>query len=95
MIINWSPVRSDEELKITKKGDKLTINGEVFDFSVIPDGASLPATAVSCDFVVGDVERKDGELVLTLMLPHGVNASEAARFPKPVKPRDGRVEIPV
>lgn len=96
MKINLSPVRWDIELVVKKKGDKLTINGEVFDFSVIPDGAILSGDAVASDFVVGDVKRVNGELELTLVLPHGADASNAARFPVPiVNPRDGKVELPV
>ena len=74
----------DNGLQISKAGDVLTINGVEFDFSQVPDGGLLPQDAVDCEWIVSDVERVNGELVLTLLLPHGPNASEAARFPEPL-----------
>ena len=95
MKITLSPQRRDDTLTITKQGDTLTINGTAYDFSQLPDGGSLPADAVDCEFVTGSVDRVDGELELTLLLPHGANASESARFPEPIiDPADGEVELP-
>ena len=95
MKINLSPVRVDTELDVIKRGDCLTINGEVFDFSVIPEGAVLPASAVACEWIIGEVKRNDGELELTLILPHCATASEAARFPEPtINQKDGTVRLP-
>jgi len=95
MKINLSPQRRDEELTVSKVGDTLTINGEAFDFGQLPDGATLPKDAVDCEWLASDVERIDGELVLTLLLPHGPNAPESTRFPEPiVSPADGEVELP-
>jgi len=89
------PQRRDETLTITKQGDVLTINGAEYDFSQLSDGGALPADAVNSEFVIGSVERVNGELELTLLLPHGANASEAARFPQPIiDPADGEVELP-
>ena len=95
MKINLSPQRRDDTLSVTKQGDTLTINGTEYDFSQLPDGGSLPADAVDCEFVIGSVDRVNGELELTLLLPHGPNATEAARFPEPIiDPADGEVELP-
>ena len=95
MKITLSPQRRDDTLTITKQGDTLTINGTAYDFSQLPDGGSLPADAVDCEFVIGSVDRVNGELELTLLLPHGANASESARFPQPIiTPADGDVELP-
>jgi hypothetical protein len=95
MHIALSSQVDDKTLSIKKSGDTLIINGEPFDFSAIPDGATLPASAVDCEFVVGDVERVDGDLQLTLMLPIGIKASQAACFPQPlVNPPDGDLELP-
>ena len=95
MKITLSPQRRDDTLTITKQGDTLTINGTAYDFSQLPDGGTLPADAVDCEFVIGSVDRVDGEIELTLLLPHGPNASEAARFPEPIiDPADGEVELP-
>lgn len=97
MKINLSPQRRDDELVISKLGDELTINGTKYDFSVIPDGSTLPnaSIATGCDFLVGSISRVNGELELTLLLPNAANASETARFPQPIiNPPDGLVELP-
>lgn len=95
MKISLSPQRRDDALTVVKAGDTLTINGAVYDFSVIPDGATLPADAVDCSFIAGPVERVAGDLQLTLILPLAGGASEAARFPQPlIDPTDGTVELP-
>jgi len=95
MTINLSPQRRNDTLSVTKSGDVLTINGTEYDFSQVPDGGLLPQDAVGCPWLASDVERVDGELVLTLLLPHGANASEAACFPRPLtNVPDGEVEFP-
>jgi hypothetical protein len=95
MNITLSPQRRDDLLTVTKQGDTLTINGIAYDFSVIPDGATLPKDATDCEWLASDVERIDGVLHLTLLLPHGKDASHAARFPQPiVNPADGTLELP-
>jgi hypothetical protein len=95
MKITLSPQRRDETLHVTKTGEALTINGVEYDFSVVPDGAILPRDAVDCIWLASDVERISGSLHLTLLLPHGVDASEAARFPAPlINPADGPLELP-
>lgn len=95
MIINLSPQRRDDSLTIIKLGDALNINGVDFDFSAVPEGGVLPQSAVDCEFLASDVTRTAGQIVLTLLLPHGPDASEAARFPQPITPADGPVELPV
>ncbi|WP_244880963.1 tail fiber assembly protein [Pseudomonas taiwanensis] len=94
MIIKLSPVRSDAQLSVFKAGDTLEVNGVALDFSRLSDGATLPAEAVGCEFVAGPVERINGDLVLTLMLPHSADAPQAARFPVDLYPADGQVQLP-
>lgn len=95
MRILFSPRRDDRALVVEKLGDTLSINGEPFDFSVIPDGATLPATAVHCEFVEGTVRRIDGALDLTLLLPYGVVAPGYYFDPEPlVDPADGVLVLP-
>lgn len=95
MIIKLSPVRSDEILSVEKNGDTLRLNGAAFDFSALPDGATLPAEAIGSQRVGGSVERIDGQLVVTLLMPHGAEAGEQSRFPVDiVNPADGRVPLP-
>lgn len=95
MHITLSPQRRDDTLTVNRQGDTLTINGAAFDFGVIPDGATLPASAVDCEYITGDIERIGGVLHLTLLLPNGPDASEAARFPAPIiNPSNGVLELP-
>jgi hypothetical protein len=95
MKITLSPQRRDDSLQVIKSGDTLTINGTAYDFSVVPDGATLPRDAVDCPWLASDVERIDGVLHLTLLLPNSATASEAARFPAPIiNPADGALELP-
>jgi hypothetical protein len=95
MKITLSPQRRDDTLQVSKSGDTLTINGVEYDFSVVPDGATLPQDAVDCAWIASDVERIGGVLHLTLILPHGADASYAARFPSPLTdPVDGLLELP-
>lgn len=95
MIIKLSPQGGLGDLEVSKRGDVLTINGERFDFRELPEGGVLPSSAVECEFVSGDVTRIDGELIITLSLPCGVDSSAAARFPADiVNPPDGNVSLP-
>lgn len=95
MIIQLSPQGPSKALSIQKRGDVLIINDERFDFSQIPEGAVLPASAVNSEFVVGDVTRLNGELKLTILLPLGPEATAAGMFPADiVNPPDGNVSLP-
>lgn len=95
MQITLSPVRLDETLTASLTGDTLTLNGETFDFSALPEGGTLPAEAIVSDWIVGPVSRVNGELHLTLRLPHGPNPSRAVAFPEPIKvTEDGPIALP-
>jgi hypothetical protein len=69
MHIKLIPHRGDAPLTVTKAGEVLTINGEAFDFSIVPEGATLPASDVNSMFVFDRVERSAGLLQLTLLVP--------------------------
>lgn len=92
--ITLSPQRRDDRLEVSISGDVLTINGEAYDFSALPDGATLPRDAVDCDMLAGDVDRVGAFLRLSLFLPHGDNAPEETRFPAPIMAGDGPVALP-
>lgn len=94
MKLIFSPIRSDETLDLSVKGDILLINGEELDLSVVPEGAVVPMGAVDNRFIIGQIFRQDGELHVELMLPHGPQASDAARFPEPITISEGDVELP-
>ena len=95
MRINLTPQRRGDTLTLLREGDVLVINGTAFDFSQLEDGDLLPRDAVDCEFLASDIERIEGRVTLTLILPHGMNASEATRFPQPIiDPPDGDIEVP-
>lgn len=94
MIIKPSPVRSDAQLTLAVSGDTLLINGIQFDFSPLSEGAVLPVSAIGSAWITEDVKRVQGEIQVTVMLPHAEDASEAARFPQPITAADGPVELP-
>lgn len=95
MKIKLSPVRADAFLAVGKLGDIVTLNGMSLDFTRLGDGATLPAEAISCPWISRAVERINGQLVLTVVMPHGAEASEQSRFPVDiVNPPDGRVQLP-
>ena len=96
MHITLSPVRLDETLTATRSGDVLTLNGQAFDFGPLPEGATLPAEAIDSEWIVGPVSRIDGELHLTLRLPHGPNPSREVAFPEPIHvTEDGPIALPL
>jgi len=95
MIIKLSPVRRDDTLEVVKLGDILTINGEDFDFSAIGEGDTLPANAILSEWFASEVNRINGEIELTLILPNPVNHSPEQAFPIPlVDVPDGVVMLP-
>ena len=95
MRISFSPHRRDYTLEVHKQGDVLTINAEAFDFSDLPNGATIPDGTVPCPWIVGPVERINGGVSLTLLLPHGPNPSQAVAFPETlVNPANGKLAIP-
>ncbi|MGU5821794.1 hypothetical protein ACV1EH_21105 [Aeromonas caviae] len=81
MKIRFSPARMDEPLSGHVDGDILTLAGVAIDLSPLNEGATLPHGAISSPYIVGDVERRDGVISLTLICPHGANAPYETRFP--------------
>lgn len=81
MNIRFTPQSSMTPLLGVVAGDVITLNGEVIDLSPLGEGATLPADAVSSPWVVGEIERRSGEIYLTLICPHGANAPHETRFP--------------
>lgn len=95
MIIKLSPVRMDELLSVEKSGDALRLNGVLFDFAALADGATLPPEAFGSKWICNPVERIDGALIVTLLMPHGAEAGGQSRFPASIAdPVDGRVPLP-
>ena len=95
MKITFHPMRRDTRLKLERQADRLLVNGEAYDFSAVPDGATLPRAAVTGDWLADDVTRKDGVLHLAVILPIGKDANKKSRFPAPVTlSKDGPVALP-
>ena len=96
MKLTLTPIRRDEDLTAIVSGDTITLNGEMFDFSFMSEGDTLPRDAVSCGWLASDVTREGGEIAMTLLLPHGGNAPDETRFPNPAARTvgDGPVSLP-
>jgi hypothetical protein len=95
MKINLSAQRRDDQYTLAVSGDTLIINGETFDFTPVDEGDILEAEAITSEYIVGNVTRTEGQLQITLILPHGYPAPESTRFPEPiVNPPDGPVTLP-
>jgi|SRR6056297_958887 len=96
MQIILSPMRRDRRLSLEKAGDVLVINGEAFDFSGIPNGATLPREAIDSDWIADDVARDaQGVLTVPVRVPHGANAPQETLFPAPITiTQDGPIALP-
>ncbi len=95
MRIKLTPSRRDDALVVVRSGNILMVNGEAFDFSPMGDGGTLPRSAIQSEWFPGDVDRADGELSLTLLLPIPSNYSPEQAFPADlVNVPDGPVIFP-
>lgn len=96
MRISFAPQRRDDTLSVSKSGDVLTINGDAFDFTSLPNGGTIPAGVVPCQLITGPVDRTiSGDLHITLVLPHGPSPSNAVSFPDPIENApDGEISLP-
>jgi hypothetical protein len=77
-----TPQLNDNPFEFSVDGDVLTINGEPFDFTSIPEGNYIER--VPCVWIVGPVWREGGEINLTLIEPYGP--------PNPEEPEGENVE---
>ncbi len=96
MKINLTPQRSDLTLELEKTaGNRLRINGELFNFNPLEPGDIIAEGIVPSPFVTGPVEHKDGHVTLTLILPVGINPSKARAFPASITvTADGPIKLP-
>ena len=72
MQITFIPQSRFDTLALSVAGDVLTVNGAALDLSPLPEGAVLPADAVACDWIMGDITRVGGVLHLAMLLPYGL-----------------------
>lgn len=85
MLITLAPMRSDETLRLVRRGDVLELNGEAVDL----------AAGGTSRWIVGQPRKKGGTWSLTLILPHAADAPGETLFPKPLAVReDGPVDLP-
>lgn len=99
MMITLSPVfvlpGESTDMDLAVYGDAVHLNGEVYDFSPLPEGGELPAGAIPGEVFFGVISRQNGEIYLTMKLPVDSDSSEEARFPEPIHvTEDGPVELP-
>jgi len=94
MHIKFSPVRLDSQLQAFVEGDCLVLNDQRYDFSPLKDGDILPKEAIDCPWVAGDVYREGGDIHISLVLPHGIDAPYETRFPAPVVCQSGVIPFP-
>lgn len=73
----------------------LKINDTEYDFSTLPDGATIPAGETGNPFIVGPIDRVGSEIHLTLILPIPAKPSHAQAFPEPLTiTTNGAVALP-
>ncbi|WP_407976915.1 hypothetical protein ACJKIH_15010 [Brucella pseudogrignonensis] len=100
MIISLYPQRRDDALTLSLHGERLTVSGDTLDLSTVPDGATVPMEAIENPFIAGAIERIDGELHVSLLLPcstpFGV-FDETGKMRAPYElsvHNDGEIELP-
>lgn len=95
MNIKLVPQERGYTISVSKAGDVLTVAGVELDFSVIPEGATLPASAAGCEYIVDEVTRVEGVLHVTLLMPYIATDDPLICFPQPIAdPGDGRIALP-
>lgn len=84
------------QLKLERQGDTLIFNGAPLDLSPIPEGGVLPPDGHDCPWIIGPIERVNGQLRLTLIAPYrGGHLSPEMEATDPIlDPPDGEVELP-
>lgn len=93
----YSPQCIDAPVPTLEKtsGDRLRINGELFNFGTLPDGATIPRGAIPCEWIDGPVERVGDEVRITILLPHGLYPEPHMAFPEPMNVTDdGPIDVP-
>lgn len=95
MIIIFKPQRSDEpHPAIEVSGDTITINGEAFDFSDLPEGGVLPSHAIDSETIVSDVTRINGIINLTIRVVYGDHPPKELFDKEPREAKDGPFVLP-
>lgn len=95
MRILLNPQGREDALSVAKVGNVLTVNGEEFDFTPMTEGSTLPREAIGSMWFDGPVEKVNGEITLTLILPNPWNYSPEQAFPVTLENiQDGDIQLP-
>lgn len=96
MKIYLQPTRCDEKLAVSVSGDVIFINDCKLDLSNLREGEKISSRAIGNMFVVGDVFRVGGDIHISILLPHGIDAPIETRFPSetPISVISGMVNLP-
>ncbi len=100
VIVSFSPVYATDWKRlesVSVKGYKITINGELFDFSPLEKGYELSLEAIGSRLFADKAAMSaEGVLSITLLMPYDeATATNAIRFPEPVTvTAPGPVDIP-
>ena len=97
MIIKLSPqvTKNNKIDQLEVQNDTLIVNGESFDFSSLPEGGKLPADAVDCEYIIGEVTRVENNIHCEIYFPIGLRAPHESCFPEPIHvTENGIVNLP-
>lgn len=95
------PQRRDDELSLSLQGEILTISGDMLDLSSVPEGATVPMEAIDSPFIIAPIERINGELHVSLLLPQSTPFGVFDEIGNKRPPynltvdRDGDIALPV
>ena len=88
------PIRRNNRPTLTRTGDVLVVNEQVFDFTDLPEGEKLQDVDIGSEWLL-DVSRENNELRVNLLLAHGPDAPVETLFPDPIETaEDGPVPLP-
>lgn len=80
---------SDDDITAEWNDPTLTVNGEDYDLSLLPDGATAEHP------VLGTIDRTGDDYTVRILMPHVHEAPEERRFPVPITMiTDGTVPFP-
>ncbi|MBN2628949.1 MAG: hypothetical protein JXR75_00250 [Rhodobacteraceae bacterium] len=94
MILTLSPCRLDAALTAEIDGETITLNGQAVDLSGVVEGMPVRAETLGCIWITGQIERRDGTLHLTLILPHAAEAPLETLWPDQIAASEGLVPLP-
>lgn len=96
MKITLVPQRRDDALVLEKSSDdRLSINGELFDFESLNDGDEVEWQDLPAGWFAGPVQRIDGEINVSLFLPCVKAGWEVLNSPHTIiVEHEGPVDVP-